>query len=131
MDEVAAELADVLHNGRLALGAVLPEARRGELGREDDGRTEPPANGERKFSPSPPRENEQGNNQPSRPQPIIAKTDFALAAEVMLGGIGKSKELDEWLMGSGESAETADSKNNNNKPMPANSSNNLNSKLGI
>ena len=30
----------------------------------------------------------------------------------MLGGIGKCKELDEWLMGSGESAETADSKNN-------------------
>jgi hypothetical protein len=26
-------------------------------------------------------------------------------------GIGKCKDLDEWLMGSGESAETADSKN--------------------
>jgi hypothetical protein len=26
-------------------------------------------------------------------------------------GLGKCKELDEWLMGSGESAETADSKN--------------------
>jgi hypothetical protein len=27
-------------------------------------------------------------------------------------GIGKCKDLDEWLMGSGESAETADSKGN-------------------
>jgi hypothetical protein len=27
-------------------------------------------------------------------------------------GVGKCKDLDEWLMGSGESAETADSKGN-------------------
>jgi hypothetical protein len=27
-------------------------------------------------------------------------------------GVGKCKDLDEWLMGSGDSAETADSKGN-------------------
>jgi len=55
------------------------------------------------MSPSPPREDENVN----RPKPVIAKIDFPLAQEAMLSGIGKCKELDEWLMGSGESAETA------------------------
>jgi hypothetical protein len=64
------------------------------------------------MSPSPPREAENGPNaqNKSRPGPVVAKTDFALAQEVMLSGIGKCKDLDEWLMGSGESAETAESK---------------------
>ena len=40
--------------------------------------------------------------------PIVAKTDFTLQQQMM--GIGRCKDLDEWLVGSGESAETADSK---------------------
>jgi len=65
------------------------------------------------MSPSPPREAETGTNaqNKSRVGPVVAKTDFALAQEVMLSGIGKCKDLDEWLMGSGQSAETAESKN--------------------
>ena len=38
----------------------------------------------------------------------MAKTDFTLQQQMM--GIGRCKDLDEWLVGSGESAETADSK---------------------
>ena len=37
-----------------------------------------------------------------------SKTDFTLQQQMM--GIGRCKDLDEWLVGSGESAETADSK---------------------
>lgn len=43
----------------------------------------------------------------SKLQPVIAKTDFSLQQQMM--GIGRCKDLDEWLVGSGESAETADS----------------------
>jgi hypothetical protein len=39
---------------------------------------------------------------------VLAKTDFALQQQIM--GFAKCKDLDEWLMGSGESAETAESK---------------------
>lgn len=38
----------------------------------------------------------------------MATTDFSLQQQFM--GLGKSKDLDEWLVGTGESAETADSK---------------------
>lgn len=63
------------------------------------------------MSPSPPREAETGANAQNKSRaPIVAKTDFALAQEVLNSGIGKCKDLDEWLMGSGESAETAESK---------------------
>ena len=40
--------------------------------------------------------------------PVIAKTDFALQQQMV--GFTKCKDLEDWLMGSGESAETADSK---------------------
>jgi hypothetical protein len=58
---------------------------------------------DRKKSPSP----EHGADKSTR-GPIIAKTDFTLQQQMM--GLGKCKDLDEWLMGSGESAVTADSK---------------------
>lgn len=61
----------------------------------------------KKKSPSP--DSNQGDKSQTR-RPIIAKTDFTLHQQMM--GIGKCKDLDEWLMGSGESAETADSKGN-------------------
>jgi hypothetical protein len=38
----------------------------------------------------------------------------------MMGGVGKCKELDEWLMGSGQSAETAESKENKKPELPLN-----------
>jgi len=41
-------------------------------------------------------------------QPVLAKTDFILQQQMM--GVGCCKDLDEWLVGSGESAETAESK---------------------
>ena len=40
--------------------------------------------------------------------PVIAKTDFTLQQQMI--GFTKCKDLEDWLMGSGESAETADSK---------------------
>ena len=39
---------------------------------------------------------------------MLAKTDFALQQQMAM--VGKCKDLEEWLVGSGESAETADSK---------------------
>ncbi len=62
-------------------------------------------------SPSPECAAEQRSNGGSgggAPRPVIAKTDFSLQQQMM--GLGRTKDLDEWLMGSGESAETADSK---------------------
>lgn len=40
---------------------------------------------------------------------MVAKTDFVLQQQMI--GFQKCKDLEDWLMGSGESAETADSKN--------------------
>ena len=47
-------------------------------------------------------------NSKGKLQPVIAKTDFSLQQQMM--GIGRCKDLDEWLVGSGESADTSDSK---------------------
>ena len=45
---------------------------------------------------------------PDKVVPVIAKTDFTLQQQMI--GFTKCKDLEDWLMGSGESAETADSK---------------------
>lgn len=63
----------------------------------------------KKKSPSP----DQNGDKASTRGPIIAKTDFSLHQQMM--GVVKCKDLDEWLMGSGESNETADSKNKDQK----------------
>lgn len=41
-------------------------------------------------------------------KPVLAKTDFSLQQQ--MAGFNKCKDLEDWLMGSGESAETAASK---------------------
>lgn len=64
----------------------------------------------KKKSPSPECQIGDRNEKSHSRGPVIAKTDFSLHQQMM--GIGKCKDLDEWLMGSGESAETADSKGN-------------------
>lgn len=58
---------------------------------------------ERKKSPSPEYTTEARG-------PVVAKTDFTLQQQMM--GVGKRKDLDEWLQGSDESAATATSKVN-------------------
>lgn len=63
------------------------------------------------------------NENQKRNVPIIAKTNFMIAHKALLKGVikdepkkdfEKSKELDEWLMGSGESDLTAGSSTSNN-----------------
>ena len=65
----------------------------------------------RRKSPSPPPD----DPSKGKVQPIMPRTDFTLQQHLV--GIGKSKDLDEWLMGSGESAETTDSKLNNTRKL--------------